>query len=219
MIKFFRKIRYNLLNEGKTSRYLKYAIGEILLIMIGIFMAIQLQNWNENRKQEAEAEIVLEQIYNAIKNDTEIFKTHEIRISEQIKLIDILLKTPDTLSTEDLPYILSFLGLEDINSYKSEATYHTMNLKYNPKKLELNELSKQIRGYVNSVEVKLNYVQDPIIPILDEEELRLNTQFNNVIVRIQNFLYLRSRWLIDTVEDLEKLIKDVETEIKRLNTQ
>jgi len=50
MIKFFRKIRQNLLSEGKTGKYLKYAIGEIILVVIGILIALSINNWNENRK-------------------------------------------------------------------------------------------------------------------------------------------------------------------------
>ena len=50
MIKFFRNIRKSLLNEGKTSKYLKYAIGEIVLVVIGILIALQINNWNEHRK-------------------------------------------------------------------------------------------------------------------------------------------------------------------------
>ncbi|GLU44853.1 DUF6090 family protein [Allomuricauda sp. NBRC 101325] len=50
MIKFFRKIRKGLLAEGKTGKYLKYAIGEIVLVVIGILIALQINDWNENRK-------------------------------------------------------------------------------------------------------------------------------------------------------------------------
>ena len=50
MIKFFRKIRLNLLKYGKTTKYFKYAIGEIILVVIGILIALQINNWNENRK-------------------------------------------------------------------------------------------------------------------------------------------------------------------------
>jgi len=50
MIKFFRKIRQNLLSEGKTGKYFKYAIGEIILVVIGILIALQINNWNELRK-------------------------------------------------------------------------------------------------------------------------------------------------------------------------
>jgi len=50
MIKFFRKIRQNVLSEGNTGKYLKYAIGEIVLVVIGILIALQINNWNEERK-------------------------------------------------------------------------------------------------------------------------------------------------------------------------
>ena len=49
MISFFRKIRKNLLNEGKTARYFKYAIGEIILVVLGILIALQLNTWNQQR--------------------------------------------------------------------------------------------------------------------------------------------------------------------------
>ena len=55
MIKFFRRIRQNLLMENKTSKYLKYAIGEIVLVVIGILIALQINNWNqENKVRNAE---------------------------------------------------------------------------------------------------------------------------------------------------------------------
>ena len=52
MIKFFRKIRQKLLSENKFSKYLIYAIGEIVLVVIGILIAVQINNWNENWKKE-----------------------------------------------------------------------------------------------------------------------------------------------------------------------
>ena len=55
MIKFFQKIRYNLMETGKTSKYFKYAIGEIILVVIGILIALQINNWNQelqNNKKE-----------------------------------------------------------------------------------------------------------------------------------------------------------------------
>ena len=51
MIKFFRKIRYDLMEKNKTGKYLKYAIGEIILVMIGILLAMQVNNWNQVRIQ------------------------------------------------------------------------------------------------------------------------------------------------------------------------
>ena len=50
MNKIFRKNRQNSLTEGKTGTYLKYAFGEILLVVFGILIALQINNWNEARK-------------------------------------------------------------------------------------------------------------------------------------------------------------------------
>ena len=50
MIKFFRHIRQNLIMENKTGKYLKYAFGEIVLVVIGILIALQINNWNEDYK-------------------------------------------------------------------------------------------------------------------------------------------------------------------------
>jgi len=65
MIKFFRRIRQRLLTENKFSKYLLYAIGEIVLVMIGILLALQVNNWNERRK-DVHREI---KMLNDLKND------------------------------------------------------------------------------------------------------------------------------------------------------
>ena len=54
MIKFFRQYRRILLNEGKTPKYFKYAIGEIVLVVIGILIALQINNWNQEHQQKNE---------------------------------------------------------------------------------------------------------------------------------------------------------------------
>ena len=80
MIKFFRKIRQNLLSEGKTGKYLKYAFGEIFLVVIGILIAIQLntlKNKNDKRNEEINH---LENILSDLKQDrTELIKIIERR--------------------------------------------------------------------------------------------------------------------------------------------
>ena len=53
MFKFFRRIRFDLMEKNKTRKYLKYAIGEIFLVVIGIIIALQVNNWNEDRKDRA----------------------------------------------------------------------------------------------------------------------------------------------------------------------
>jgi hypothetical protein len=60
MLRIFRQIRQRLLTDNKFSKYLLYAVGEILLVMIGILLALQVNNWNEDRKtQQAEHELLL----------------------------------------------------------------------------------------------------------------------------------------------------------------
>jgi hypothetical protein len=50
-MKVFRKIRFQLIENENASKYLKYAIGEILLVVIGILIALQINNWNEAKKE------------------------------------------------------------------------------------------------------------------------------------------------------------------------
>ena len=69
MIKFFRKIRYDLMEKNKTGKYLKYAIGEIVLVMIGILLALQVNNWNEVKKERKLEDEYLEKISLNIKDD------------------------------------------------------------------------------------------------------------------------------------------------------
>ena len=62
MIKFFRKIRQRLLSENKFTRYLIYAVGEIILVVIGILIALQINNLNETRKDRIEEQKILIQL-------------------------------------------------------------------------------------------------------------------------------------------------------------
>ncbi|TPV35385.1 hypothetical protein FJ651_00240 [Paucihalobacter ruber] len=69
MIKFFRKIRYNLMSKNSTGKYLKYAIGEILLVVIGILIALQINNWNESKKNRAYEVTMLREVNEALEID------------------------------------------------------------------------------------------------------------------------------------------------------
>lgn len=62
MIKLFRKIRQNLLLENQMGKYFKYAIGEILLVVIGILIALSINNWNETRKERLQEQALLVQL-------------------------------------------------------------------------------------------------------------------------------------------------------------
>ena len=59
MIRFFRNIRQKLAAENKVAKYLRYAIGEILLVVVGILIALQINNWNEERKSKNEEKVII----------------------------------------------------------------------------------------------------------------------------------------------------------------
>ncbi|GAA4242003.1 MULTISPECIES: DUF6090 family protein [Winogradskyella] len=86
MIKFFRKIRQNLLNEGKTSKYFKYAIGEIFLVVIGILIALQLNDWNDARKNQNYEQEILLLINQNLENDS-IVLTDRLKKSKQANIL------------------------------------------------------------------------------------------------------------------------------------
>lgn len=62
MIKFFRKIRQKLVEQNRASKYLLYALGEIILVVIGILIALQINNWNENRKDNLQEAVFIKQL-------------------------------------------------------------------------------------------------------------------------------------------------------------
>ena len=70
MIKPFKNIRKSQLAEGKMANYLKYAIGEIVLVVIGILIALQINNWNETRKDNKKESYLLGQLQKEFKADS-----------------------------------------------------------------------------------------------------------------------------------------------------
>jgi hypothetical protein len=82
MIKFFRKIRQNLLMESKTGKYFKYAIGEIFLVMIGILLALQVSNWNQKRIDSQKEQLLLSELHEEFLNNQkqleEVLDNHKI---------------------------------------------------------------------------------------------------------------------------------------------
>ncbi|MCW5515438.1 DUF6090 family protein [Muriicola sp. Z0-33] len=92
MLKFFRKIRQQLLTENKFSKYIVYAIGEILLVVIGILIALQINNMNEARKTEKFEHQILNDILIALEDN--IFRNTACLKSNKnsIASVDIILK-------------------------------------------------------------------------------------------------------------------------------
>ena len=110
MIKFFRKIRYDLMEKNKTGKYLKYAIGEIILVVIGILIALQINNWNEDNKDRAKEKELLTQLQSEyISNLNQIDDKIELRnnmLAAAIKLLDYI----DNPSKRQTDSILKYTG-------------------------------------------------------------------------------------------------------------
>ena len=82
MLKFLRRIRQKLIIDGNLNRYLLYAIGEILLVMVGILLALQVNNWNQSNKDSLLENLYIERLIFEIKKDTSFFK-REIASNEK----------------------------------------------------------------------------------------------------------------------------------------
>ncbi len=97
MLRFFRYIRKKLIDEKRLRNYLLYATGEIILVVIGILIALQINNWNLARQKEILFYNSLEQLYNSIKLDTESLLFGIDYTNDQVILIDSLLKNPQII--------------------------------------------------------------------------------------------------------------------------
>lgn len=130
MIKLFRKIRHNLLAEGKTGKYLKYAVGEIILVVIGILIALSINNWNEKRKLKNEEIKILKELRAALVSDKEDIISNINEHSSAANSCSILLKH----ISNNLPYAdsLNFHFANALNTTRFSHTsspYETLKIK------------------------------------------------------------------------------------------
>ncbi len=131
MIKIFRNIRQKLLTEGKTispalpaGRYLKYAFGEILLVVIGILIALQINTWNENRTNKIKESAILRDLHqefqkNKVKLDSTI--TYHRSILKATKEVMDLIGEPEATILEHNPDSLIYLTLDYRDYSPSES--------------------------------------------------------------------------------------------------
>jgi hypothetical protein len=105
MINFFRKIRKKLADDNKPLKYMRYAIGEIVLVMIGILLALQVNNWNEWRKDREKEKIILSDLADNIKiniqtlqNDIDLLQKWNHSSEIVIHVIETKLDYSDTLN-------------------------------------------------------------------------------------------------------------------------
>ena len=92
MIKFFRNIRKSLLSDRKTSQYLVYAIGEIFLVVVGILIALQINNWNEQKNTEKKEFVFLNRLLVDLKNDKDYLELVYARKNSKVEAANTIVK-------------------------------------------------------------------------------------------------------------------------------
>jgi len=166
MIKFFRKIRQNLLNKNKVGKYLLYAFGEIILVIIGILIALNLNQRSEQKKTEAKIDAIFEDVL--LELETDINHSEREIYNYQVK---------DSLASLVLNTNLTYNDYANKNStdlWRFAVTwnnYNTSNNAYNilmanvdaiPEKYSksvslLNTLNNQTRPHVEQYNKKVEY--------------------------------------------------------------
>ena len=114
MLKFFSKIRKKLFAEGKFQQYLVYAIGEIILVVVGILIALQINNWSEYKKERNLEDEYLKKI--ALNIEDDIIQYNKIIVAQQgyrngIDSFLLIVRNPFTYATTDLDSHYSQLWL------------------------------------------------------------------------------------------------------------
>ncbi|WP_318312817.1 DUF6090 family protein [Flagellimonas crocea] len=109
MITVFRKIRQRLLSEGKVSKYLKYALGEIILVVIGILIALQVNDWNENNKSDTFEKEMLTQIQENLESDKFSLERIHYNFENAISSIDKILVNQHRKYPDSLPFWLGHI--------------------------------------------------------------------------------------------------------------
>ncbi|MGX1927931.1 DUF6090 family protein [Flagellimonas sp. 2504JD4-2] len=175
MIKFFRKIRQRLLSENRFSKYLIYAIGEIILVVIGILIALQINNWNEKQQEKSEElrqlkALTLEFEKNLISFDS-IYNHHKDNEDATIKLMNA---KNSSYSIEELDELF----LKTIYNYNFDPSRGIYNALINSGKIEL--ISNEALKY------KLAEIQDIVADYIDDENLARKYGTHDIIPFVVN---------------------------------
>lgn len=190
MLKFFRRIRHNLLSENKFSKYLLYAIGEIILVVIGILIALQINNWNEKR----------------IKASLE--KKYYTNIKRQLNEDNFALKSSIDYNSNFLKQFNYAIDL--IENYDLKMADSLVKISINL--LEYSDFHRQSNIYetmVNSGEIKLLQNQEIIerLQRLEEKYILINKLENTHSEAILTYVVPN---LVTSIKLNKLLVSDVE---------
>ena len=167
MIKFFRKIRQKLLSENKFSKYLLYAVGEIILVVIGILIALQINTWSENQKIKKEEKILITGLIQNIEDDIKSLTT----VTKQ-----------DSINIDANRILLSALKNDSIRRNKpllKQKIYQAAFLsKLKPNQIIFNQIQfsgKLIYILNDSIKNEILSYYDNVSNVLDYQESNTNT--------------------------------------------
>lgn len=215
MLKFFRKIRQKMLTENKFSKYLLYAIGEIILVVIGILIALQVNNWNENRKSKLSQNKLLVKLISDL--DYDISHFNEIDSNYQIDLKEIEFVIEETLSLKNLK----------LDSTKQMVPGRGSTLYFKVSKSTYQEMMNTgILYQVNNENLKNEiFAYYELADFLLEKENRDNQNYNNWVLGIKNddpkkiVMRLREQTNLDYIDwswlqnPNSSMYKEIETQI------
>ena len=169
MIKFFRHIRKSLLIENKTSKYFKYAFGEIFLVVIGILIALQINNWNEKRKDRVQEQIVLNQLFSDFQSNLE-------QLDQKIKVRSEMMS-----SAEELLYLIDNESARHVDSLDKSLAISMAYTTYDPIKVDLANTGELALLTDHSLKMALNNWNSEINDIIEDEYNWKDYRNNNFI--------------------------------------
>jgi len=167
MIKFFRKIRRQLLTENKFTKYLLYAIGEIILVVIGILIALQINNWNEKNKNTKMELLYYCRILDDFEIDKQLISQFLEKSNNRISTSKELLLDLDS-HTKDKNYLLT----KFLDAYRSDT--------YVPRNVTFKELiSSGNLKFLNDLLIKKSIIQ--YYSELEDKQFQLQQNRNELI--------------------------------------
>lgn len=127
MINFFRKIRKKMADDNRPLKYMRYAIGEILLVVIGILIALQINNWNEERKLSIEEEKILLDLRSDLvdsNNNLNLYiNLSETMIKYSRVLVKVIYSGKTTASTDSVIALYNIGAISWWQAYPVHGTY------------------------------------------------------------------------------------------------
>jgi hypothetical protein len=216
MIKFFRKIRQSLIMQNKTSkpalpagRYFKYAIGEIILVVIGILIALSINNWNEHRLEQIQEREILKSLQYDLREDiTEIDSQLVLKnlwIKNYTNCLQILTNKKEATKSEFINDFKSILQVGGVTL--NTTTFNNLQTTGQIRLVRNSNLSDKIVSYYNSDLVGWetaykDYARNTIAPYLFSfdylEPVKLRTYSDQLYTTASN---------IDSDELPEKTLK------------